>query len=252
MEEKMRNKSLIVVSVLLISAALVSACGPSLAAQPVLAQGTEPTPTPRTINVTGEGKVYLTPDIVNITIGVHTEGKDAAAAVASNNAQSQKVADALKTFKIDPKDIQTTNISIYPQQQTDNQGKPLGINYVVDNTVYVTLRDITKLGDLLDAVVKAGANTINSIQFDVADRSAALSQARTAAVKDAQTQAQELASAAGVTLGDVRTISTYGNATPVPMYDVKAAAGVGGGASVPVSAGQLVIVVDANLVYDIK
>jgi uncharacterized protein YggE len=248
----MRNKTILFVVVLLISAALLSACGPSLAAQPVLAQSTEPTPAPRSINVTGEGKVYITPDIANVMIGVHTEGKDAAAAVAANNAQSQKVADALKTFKIDPKDIQTTNISIYPQQQTDNTGKPLGINYVVDNTVYVTLRDISKLGDMLDAVVKAGANTINSVQFDVADRSAALTQARTAAVKDAQSQAQELANAAGATLGDVRTLSTYGVTPPVPMYDVKAAAGVGGGSSVPVSAGQLVIVVDVNAVYDIK
>jgi len=247
----MRNKTMVFVFVLLISAVLLSACGPSLAAQPVLAQGTEPTPAPRSINVTGEGKVYITPDIVTVTIGVHTEGKDAATAVAANNAQSQKVADALKTFKIDPKDIQTTNISIYPQQQTDNTGKPLGITYVVDNTVYVTLRDISKLGDMLDAVVKAGANTINSIQFDVADRSAATSQARTAAVKDAQTQAQELASAAGVTLGDVRTLSTSGT-SPVPMYDVKAAAPAGIGGGVPVSAGQLVIVVDVNAVYDIK
>lgn len=247
----MRKSTLIFVFVLLISAALLSACGPSLAAQPVLAQGTEPTPVPRTITVNGEGKVYLTPDIVYVTIGVHTEGKDAASAVNSNNTQSQKVADALKSFKIDPKDIQTTNISIYAQQQTDNQGKPLGINYVVDNTVYVTLRDVTKLGALLDAAVKAGANTINGVQFDVADRSAALSQARTAAVKDAQTQAQELASAAGVTLGDVRTISTYGAPAPVPMYDVKAVAGIGGGGT-PVSVGQLIIVVDANVVYDIK
>ncbi len=91
--------------------------------------------------------------------------------VDTNTANSQKVADALKTFKIDPKDIQTTNFSIAPQQQYDNNGKLTGaINYMVDNTVYVTLRDITKMGDVLAAAVKAGANSINSIQFDAADR----------------------------------------------------------------------------------
>ena len=157
----------------------------------MLAQGTEPSK--RTINVTGTGKVTLTPDIAYVSIGVHTEGKDAAEAVATNTSQSQKVVDALKTFKIDPKDIQTTNFSIYPQQQYDNEGKPQGITYVVDNTVYVTLRDIDQLGELLDAVVKAGSNSINSIQFDVADREAALSEARQLAVDNAQKQAEELA-----------------------------------------------------------
>lgn len=248
----MRNKGLLLLSVLILSAIALSACGPNLAAQPALAQGSDSGQQLRTISVSGNGKVYLTPDIAYIAIGVHTEGKDAAEAVASNNAQSQKVADALKSFKIEAKDIQTTNFSIYPQQQYDSQGKPTELKYVVDNTVYVTLRDISKVGDVLDAVVKAGANTINSIQFDVADKSAALSEARKAAVKDAQTQAKELADAAGVSLGDLRTISVSGGAVPVPMYDVKAV-GVGGAqASVPVSVGQLVVSLDVYMVYEIK
>jgi len=59
----------------------------------------------------------------------------------------------------------TTNFSINPQQQTDTNGKVTGIIYMVDNTVYVTMRDLTKLGDMLDSTVNAGANNINSIQF---------------------------------------------------------------------------------------
>ncbi len=222
----MRNKTMFLMLVLLLSSALLSACGTSLAAQPVLAQGTEPAK--RTINVTGTGKVTLTPDIAYVSIGVHTEGADAAEAVAANTSQSQKVVDALKTFKIDPKDIQTTNFSIYPQQQYDNEGKLQGINYVVDNTVYVTLRDIDQLGELLDAVVKAG------IQFDqqhpVRCRRprAALSEARQLAVENAQKQAEELASAAGVTLGQVLTINSSSASAPIPMYDYRA--GMGGAA----------------------
>ncbi len=139
---------------------------------------------------------------------MHTEGKDAAEAVATNTSQSQKVVDALKSFKIDPKDIQTTNFSIYPQQIYDNEGNPR-----VSRTWWITpytspCATSDKLGELLDAVVKAGSNSINSIQFDVADREAALSEARQLAVENAQKQAEELASAAGVTLGQVLSINS--------------------------------------------
>ena len=248
----MRTKTLFIPIILLLSAALLSACN-SLAAQPVVAQGE--TPPQRTISVTGRGKATLTPEIVYVTIGVHTENENASQAVAANNQQSQKVAGALKAFDIDKKDVQTNNFSVYPQQQYDNEGKFQGIKYVVDNTVFVTLRDISQLGDLLDAVVKAGANSINSVQFDVADREAALSEARAAAVANGEKQAQELAKAAGVTLGQVQTISSYGGSAPIPLYDYKS--GVGGGAAVaeagvPVSPGQMVLTVEMNMVYEIK
>lgn len=248
----MRTKTLFIPIVMLLAAALLSACN-SLAAQPVVAQGE--TPDQRTLTVNGRGKATLTPEIVYVTIGVHTENENASEAVSANNQQSQKVADALKAFDIDEKDVQTSNFSIYPQQIYDNEGKFLGIKYVVDNTVFVTLRDISQLGDLLDAVVKAGANSINSVQFDVEDREAALSIARAEAVENAEKQAQELAEAAGVTLGEVQTISSYSGGAPIPLYDYKG--GYGGGAAmaeagVPVSPGQMVLTVEVNMVYEIK
>lgn len=248
----MRNKTLLIILVLLVASLFLSAGKNTLGAQPALAQATEPAK--RTINVTGTGKVTLTPDIAYVSIGVHTEGKDAAEAVASNTSQAQKVVDALKAFKIDPKDIQTINFSIYPQQQYDNEGKPQGITYVVDNTVYVTLRDIDKLGELLDAVVKAGSNSINSIQFDVADREAAFSEARKLAVANGEKQAEELATAAGVQLGQVLLINSSSPSAPVPMYDYKL--GMGGAAAaeaaVPVSTGQLIITLDVYMSYEIQ
>ena len=248
----MRNKTLLVILVLLVASLFLSAGKSTLGAQPALAQATEPAK--RTINVTGTGKVTLTPDIAYVSIGVHTEGKDAAEAVATNTSQAQKVVGALNAFKIDPKDIQTINFSIYPQQQYDNEGKPQGITYVVDNTVYVTLRDIDKLGELLDAVVKAGSNSINSIQFDVADREAALSEARKLAVANGQKQAEELATAAGVKLGQVLSINSSSPSAPVPMYDYKL--GMGGAAmaeaAVPVSTGQLIITLDVYMSYEIQ
>jgi len=249
----MRTKTYLIVSFLVLAALLTGCAGAAFAqSETPAAQGDEAKVT-RTVTVTGSGKVYLTPDIAYITIGVHTEGENAAEAVASNNAQAQKVIDALKAQGIAEKDIQTTNFSIYPQQEYDTEGKPTGkIKYIVDNSVFVTVRDITNVGDVLDAAVQAGANTISGIQFDVEDKTAALSEARKAAVADAGVKAEELASAAGVSLGDVQTISEYTSGGPQPMYDMRAAAPMAEAASVPIQTGQMLLTVEVNMVYEIR
>jgi len=238
----MNRKNVLLISIMLALVVVLSACSgsPAPATQP----------TPRTLTVTGTAQATLTPDIAYINIGVHSENVDAKEAVASNNVSAQSVADALKVLGVDAKDILTTNFSIYPQDEYGPDGQKTGSKFVVDNTVYVTLRDLTKIGDILGAAVKAGANSINGITFDVADKTPYLAQARKAAVDNANLQAQDLAKAAGVELGPVQSLSYYNNyASPVTM-DMKAVGG--GGASVPVSAGQMTVTVDVNVVYEIK
>jgi len=251
----MKNQSYLIVAVLIIASLLAGCAGTAFAQTetPGVTQG-ETEKVTRTLTVSGTGKVYLTPDIAYITIGVHTEDENASKAVSDNNTQTQKVIDVLKSQGIAEKDIQTTNFSIYPQKEYDSEGKPTGkILYIVDNSVYVTVRDLEQVGEVLDATVQAGANNISGIQFDVADKSAALSQARISAVKDAEAKAQELASAAGVTLGAVQTISEYTNSAPVPMYDMRAAAPMAAeAASMPIQAGQMLLTLDVNIVYEIK
>ncbi len=206
----------------------------------------------RTLNVNGTGRIYLAPDLAYINIGVHTEAANVAEALSSNTSQAQKVADVLKGLGIDPKDIQTTSFNVYPQQKFGPNGEATGTTYVVDNTVYVTVRDLTKLGDILDGVVSSGANNINGITFDSTAKDQALVDARKAAITDARQQAQALAEAAGVTLDAIQSINVSNN-TPVPMYDAKGGAMAASSSSpVPVSAGQLIIEVDANLTYSIK
>jgi uncharacterized protein len=252
----MRTKFYVLTTVLALAVILSGCAGAALAqsATPtVAAEGEKPAVT-RTLSVSGSGKVYLTPDIAYITIGVHTENNSAAEAVASNNQQAEQVISALKAQGIADKDIQTTNFSIYPQQEYDQNGKPTGtIKYIVDNSVFVTVRDITQVGDVLDAAVKAGANSISGIQFDVTDKTQALSEARKSAVNDAQVKAEELSSAAGVTLGEVQTISEYTSGGPQPMYDMRAAAPMAAeAASVPIQAGQMLLTVEVNMVYEIR
>jgi uncharacterized protein YggE len=242
----MRTKSWIV-SIVLLLAVVLSACSPAATA----AQETQ-----RTLNVNGTGLVYLTPDIAYIYIGVHTEMPAASEAMAENTTQTEAVIAAVKQSGVDEKDIRTTNFSIWSFDKYDpisgmNTGEKY---YAVDNTVYVTVRALDKLGILLDTVVKAGANNINSIQFDVADKTAATKQARDAAVQNAKMQAQELADVAGVTLGEISSISFY-ESSPSPVMD---SYGKGGGgvmveaAAVPIQPGQMTLTVTVSITYALK
>lgn len=239
----MKTKSLIVFAVIVL-ALLVSACAPAASDQ------SRPT-----LSVSGSGEAFLAPDIAYIYIGVHTERPTAAEAVAENTSQTEELIKGLTDFGIDAKDIRTTNFSIWPMDQFDPlTGRPTGEKtYAVDNTVYVTVRELARLGDLLDAAVQAGANTVNSVQFDVADKDEALKQARAQAVEDAKSQAESLAQAADLSLGEIQSIS-FVDAQPYPIFEGK---GGGGGAAaeaaaVPIQPGQLTFTVTVNVTYTLK
>jgi len=238
----MKTKFVFLINLLVLGIAL-TACGPSTFT-------VQPQPPQRTINVSGTGLVTLTPDIAYINIGVHSQDASASIATSDNSTKAQAVIDAIKTSGVADKDIQTTNFSIYPQQQYDNNGVMTGIIYMVDNTVSVTVRNLTKLGSLLDDSVRAGANSINSISFDLADKTDALSQARSAAVTDARKQADELTGATGVTIGDVLTISYYDSSAPLSIQYSRA--DMVSQSSVPVQVGSMQISTTVTIVYEIK
>ena len=233
----MRTKLTLIVSVLVL-ALVLSACGPAASGET------------RSLSVTGSGMVSLTPDIAYIYIGVHTENRDIAQALAENNLQAQAVADALKNAGVAAEDIQTSSFSVWSMEDYDEVGQAY-TKYTVDNSVYVTVRDLSNLGALLNTVVGSGANTINSIQFDVADKTAALTEARQKAMENAAALAGELAQVAGLSLGEIQTI-TYTDSMPYPYY------GMGGGgasapnASVPIQPGQLQISVTVNVTYAVR
>jgi uncharacterized protein len=113
----------------------------------------------------------------------------------------------------------------------------------------VTVRDINRVGSVLDSAVEAGANTINGIQFDVLDRTAATSEARRAAVANARAVAEEVAAAAGVQLGEVQTINVHGGGYSVPVYG---RAAQDAAESIPVSPGEMTISVEVSIVYAIR
>ncbi len=247
----MHNKSILTIVVVFIAAALLvfvrGAQAQTDTEEPSMQE-------PRTISVSGNGTISIEPDIAYINIGVQTEGENAEEAVASNNEQTQQLFEALTSAGIAENDIKTSNFSIYPRQEYDIQGQPTGaVTYVVDNSVLVTVRDLTTIGAVLDAAVQAGANSIYGIQFDVEDREAAQQQAMTAAVENARERAEVLASAADVTLGEVISIQSYlGGSNPIPYGGAYAMSADMATESVPVSTGEMQIMVDVSVVYEIQ
>ncbi len=238
----MRNKKLLLVA-LLVTLAL-SACSTANSA------------TQRTLGVSGVGQVSVAPDIAYIYIGVHTEMAKASDAVDENNKVANRVIQALKDAGVDEKDIRTDYFSIWPFDKYDSMtGMPTGEKYYgVDNTVYVTVRDLESLGSLLDDAIAAGATTINSIQFDVADKESALANAREAAVQNAKDQATELAALADVSLGEIQNISFY-DSSPYPMYGYGMGGGGGGdayGNNIPIQPGEMTLQVTVSVTYNIK
>jgi len=256
------NKKMIVVlvSTLLIGALALSGCAQTpVKAENIVSQATTQQTPIRSLSVTGNGKVTLVPDIAYINIGVHSEAMDVTSALQQNNDLAKQIADALVASGVDAKDIQTANFNIYPKTNYDPQtGNSTPAGFSVDNTVYITVRDLKNLGKLLDTAIRAGANQIYGISFDITDRATALVQARDLAIKDAQQKAVEVAKVSGVELGLVQVINVSDSSFVQPYSQLYGGMGGGGAegksmdSSVPVSAGQIVITFSANLVYAIN
>jgi hypothetical protein len=211
---------------------------------------------PHTITVSGNGLAYGTPDIATIQVGVQTRNTDAGVAVAQNTDKMTAITAALKAMGLADKDIQTTNFSVYGQQEYDPQtGQATGtVTYIVDNTVSITVRDLTTVGAVLGQATEAGANSIYGISFGVSDPAGLEAEARAKAMADAKARAEQLAAAAGVSLDAPMTISEYSSGAPVPFALARdaVAQGVGGGSPVPVSSGQLQVTMQVNVTYIIK
>jgi hypothetical protein len=233
----MRTKLFILSLAILLA---LSACAPSAANE-------------STLDVTGSGTVYVTPDIAYIYIGVHTENPEIAQAVANNNDQTQAVVNALRNSGVEGKDIQTSNFSVWSYQTTDPlTGMATGTNYSVDNTVYVTVRELSILPDLLDTAIDAGANNINSISFDVADKSTAMTDARQLAMENAAELADELARTAGLSLGGIQNITYSDVSTSYYGYGMGGGGGAEGAVSTPINPGQVQLTATVNVIYGLK
>jgi uncharacterized protein YggE len=217
-----------------------------LLATPALAEAERPA----MISVTGEATVSVPPDLAEIDGGFTSEAKTAREASDANNAAMGKVLLALKAASIDPKDIQTSRLSLHPQTQNtpNHSGPPSIVGYRASNHVTIRLRDVTKVASVIDMLVGAGANDIGGINFMVSAASKLLDEAREQAFADARRKAEIYAKAAGVTLGTPLSISEGNASAPVsrskmPMAPMAAA---------PVMQGEETLFVTVNVSWAIK
>jgi hypothetical protein len=213
-------------------------------------------PAGRSITVVGQGKASGTPDVAHITVGVETTGASAQEAVDANRQNMTALLAKIKEMGIADKDIQTSNFSIYTEQQpvpmpaegqVVGQAAPL---YHVSNQVNLTVRDIDKLGEVLDEAVSAGANSVYGVYFEVEDTSTLEASARENAIADAKARATSLAQLSGVSVGEVLMISEVVGG-PVPLMVERAVAFDAAGGT-PIQPGEFEVSVSVQVTYAIQ
>jgi uncharacterized protein YggE len=216
----------------------------TLLTAPALAQSMPPA----IISVTGEATVSAAPDLAQIDGGVTTEAKTAREASDANNAAMGKVLLALKGAGIEEKDYQTSRLSLQPQYPANRSGPSPIVGYRASNRVTIRVRDVTKIANVIDTLVGAGANDIGGINFMVSQASKLLDNARTQAVADARRKAEIYAKATGVTLGAPVSISEAGGPGPIPYRRLA----VGMAAATPVAQGEETLQVTVSVSWAIK
>jgi uncharacterized protein len=204
--------------------------------------------------VSGQGKVTVTPDIANLSLGVSVQAAKVADAQSQAAADMSKVMSALTGNGVDQKDISTAFYTINQITRYDTATQQnIVTGFQVSNIVNVIIRSIDKVGTIIDAVASAAGDStrINNINFTVSNPEQYYSQARTSAINDAKAKATQLASLAGVTLGRPTYIAEGSPSTPVQI----AIPGVAQGApspTTPISPGQTDITLTVQVAYAIQ
>lgn len=231
---------------ILLTAAIATLLLTGCAGQAPVAAGGGPAPVPA-ITTRGVGTVTGTPDTLTVVLGVVTRGPSAAGTLEDNNARAAALIETLETRGVTDEDLQTSGLSILPTYS--DSGRITG--YEVTNQVTATLRDISAAGALIDAAADAAGDAVRvqHIAFSLADDGEPRARARADAVRQARTQAEQLAEAAGTGLGPVLSITEVSAGQPIPFAGDAARAQAA--ASVPIEAGTQEIAVTVEMVHAI-
>ncbi len=218
MSQSMRTLGAGVLGALIVAVAALSVhAGPTTAAP---ASATDPAT--HTITVSASGKVTIVPDVARVTLGV-TMTKPTVKAARSGAAQAMTgIIAAIKGLGIADADIQTVGLNLYPQYANGSSTRIAG--YTISEQLQITIRDLDKAGDVVDTATAKGATDVNGISFELADPAKAMNDARAAAVVAARASAQAMATAGGVTLDAVVSITDASPASPVYYAAPRAAA----------------------------
>ena len=202
------------------------------------------------LSVSSRAEARKAPDIATFSAGVVTQAADGNAALRQNAEQMNRVLAAIKAAGVADKDVQTSGISLNPQYRYEEIQPPRITGYQASNTVNVKLREVAKMGKVLDALVASGANQVNGPSFGIDDPEPLYDRARLDALKAARARAETYAGALGVRVRRIVSISEGGAAMPSPMprmammkaeaYD-----------STPVAAGESSVSVNLDVVFEL-
>jgi uncharacterized protein YggE len=210
-----------------------------------------------TLTLSSYGETRAAPDQATISMGVTTQAPTAAAALAANRNRMTAVISAIRAQGVAERDIQTSGLNVnpqytYPNRTSSNPGAPRITGYEVSNQVTVLVRDLSKLGPAVDAVVGSGANQINGVSFGLQNADARADEARRQAVANVTRKAGLYAQAAGLRVVRLVNLSESGGYTPrPPVMMMREMAQSADAASTPVQPGEVGVRVDVTAVYEL-
>ncbi|MDP2315755.1 MAG: SIMPL domain-containing protein [Pseudomonadota bacterium] len=203
-----------------------------------------------TLQISGVGEVYVAPDEAVLTLGVRAQGDTAASAFDAAAKKMEAVAQALAS-QVPPERIRTSQLSLQPRYEYDEHTGPRLVGYEASSILEIRVDDPMAAGAVLDATVSAGANEVLGVAWKVEDEDAVRQQALEAAVADARTYAEQVATELGVSLGDPMRISirTQDTTPPGPVYMERAAQDADI-ASMPVMSGEQIYRAEVDVTFE--
>ena len=233
---------------------IIAALALALLASPfsTLAQTTPAQSERRTITVTGEAEMTISPDRAMVTIGVETWGKNIMSIKADNGKRVKSILDAVKGLGIPSKDIMTQDLSIQPEYTWKDDRREF-IRYRMRNVVVITVNDLSKIEDVVNAGVNESSNILEGVTFSTKDAGRLHDSLQIQAARNARAKAVALAEAVGAKVGDAITITESQTYEPRPVYARRAMAmEMDAAPTTPVESGQLTLKSTINIVFELK
>lgn len=202
------------------------------------------------VSVSAQGEAKRVPDVATLSAGVVTQAEESSAAMQANASRMNQVMAAVRAAGIAERDVRTSGISLFPQyRHTEGQTAQISA-YQARNTVSLTVRDISKLGEVMDALVASGANQVHGPQFEIGEPEEAYDEARRTALETARARAELYADALDLRVRRIVSISEGGGFMPPPM-PMMASRAMDSAESTPVSPGESTLSVNLDVVFEL-
>jgi uncharacterized protein YggE len=244
MNDRIRSIGLSAIGALVVAVAALSVHNGPVAAAPTASD-----PATHTITVTGTGKVTVVPDVARVNVGFTSTQPSVKAARSTAAATMTQVIAAIKALGIADADVRTVGLNLYPQYANNSANKIVG--YQISEQLQVTVRDLDKVGDVVDVATSKGATDVSGISFELADPDTATNQARAGAVAAARTSAEAMARAGNVSLGAVVAMTDVNVSAPYPMFMATAGKAADSSVATPVQPGTQDVTAQVTVVFAI-